>query len=203
MGCKFPAIPVAKQSRTATGLEQIPRAMVKSPAYSSPMSRVSQFFSNQYQRFKHGVSQIRDTPHAIAGGVAIGVMFGFTPFFGLKTLLAVLVAWLFRCSKLSAVMAVTLHDVLLPLGPFILRWQYQLGYYLTSHPHRLPPKLNPKHFHFYELLDWRSVPWSKTFLVLWPTFVGSLIIATPISVGMYFVVLEIVKRAQAGKAKPQ
>jgi uncharacterized protein (DUF2062 family) len=165
------------------------------------MSRVSQFFSDKYQRFKLGVSQIRDTPHAIAGGVAIGIVFGFTPLFGLKTLLAVLVAWLFRCSKLSAVMAVALHDLLLPLGPFILRWQYQLGFFLISKPHRLPPKLTPKHYHFDDLLNWRSVHWSKTFHVLWPTLIGSLIIATPIAVGMYFLVLEIVTRAQALKAK--
>jgi len=32
---------------------------------------------------------IRDTPEAIAGGVAIGIFFGFTPLFGLKTLLAI------------------------------------------------------------------------------------------------------------------
>jgi uncharacterized protein (DUF2062 family) len=167
------------------------------------MSRVSKFFYDQYQRFKQGVSQIRDTPHAIAGGVAIGVAFGFTPFFGLKTILAVLVAWIFRCSKLSAVMAVALHDLLLPLGPFILRWQYQIGFYLISKPHRLPPKLTPKHFHFDELLNWRdNIHWSKTFHVLWPTFIGSLVIGIPVSVGMYFLVLEIVQRAQS-KAKHQ
>jgi uncharacterized protein (DUF2062 family) len=165
------------------------------------MSRVSQFFRDQFQRFKQGVTQIRDTPHAIAGGVAIGVMFGFTPFFGFKTLLAVLVAWLFRCSKLSAVMAVALHDVLLPLGPFILRWQYQIGFYLISKPHRLPPKLTPKHFHFDDLFNWHGVHWAKTFRVLWPTFIGSIIIATPIAVGMYFLVLAIVERAQAGRAR--
>jgi len=165
------------------------------------MSRVSQFFRSQFQRFKQGVSQIRDTPHAIAGGVAIGVVFGFTPFFGLKTLLAVLVAWLFRCSKLSAVMAVTLHDVLLPLGPFILRWQYQIGFYLISRPHRLPPKFSPKHFHFDELMNWREVHWSKTLHVLWPTFIGSLVIATPLSIGMYFLVLEIVRRAHSARPR--
>ena len=33
---------------------------------------------------------IRDTPEAIAGGVAIGIFFGFTPLFGLKTALTIL-----------------------------------------------------------------------------------------------------------------
>jgi len=36
---------------------------------------------------------IRDTPNAIAGGVAIGIFFGFTPLVGLKTLLSIFFAW--------------------------------------------------------------------------------------------------------------
>lgn len=159
------------------------------------MSHLSQFFSSQYQRFKHRLAQIRDTPHAIAGGVAIGVLFGFTPLIGFKTLLAVLAAWLFRCSKLSAVLAVTLHDILLPLGPFILRWQFQIGYFLVSRPHRLPPKFSPKHFHFDFFLSWKSLR------VLWPTFVGSLVVGTPIAILSYFIVLAIVNRAHAAKAR--
>jgi hypothetical protein len=155
------------------------------------MSRLSQFFLRQYQRFKRAVTQIRDTPHAIAGGVAIGVMFGFTPFFGFKTLLAILVAWLFRCSKLSAVLAVTMHDILIPFGPILLRWQYQIGFFLLYRPHRLPPKFSPKHFHFDVFLS------MKTLRYLWPTFIGSIVIATPVAFVMYFIVLEIVKRAQA------
>jgi uncharacterized protein (DUF2062 family) len=159
------------------------------------MSRLSKFFSLQYHRFRHGLTQIRDTPHAIAGGVAIGVLFGFTPFIGMKTLLAVLVAWLFRCSKLSAVLAVTFHDVLLPLGPFILRWQFQIGYYLISRPHQWPPKLSHKHLHFESYFS------LKTLHVLWPTFIGSLVIGAPIAVIMYFIVLAIVKRSHAARAR--
>src|SRR6266568_4839097 len=47
---------------------------------------------------------IRDTPQAIAGGVAIGIFFGFTPLFGLKTLLSILFAWLTRSNILAAVL---------------------------------------------------------------------------------------------------
>src|SRR5882724_10661776 len=84
---------------------------------------------------------IRDTPEAIAGGVAIGVFFGFTPLFGLKTLGAILFAWLTRSNILAAVIAATLHDILLPFMPLIYRWQYELGFWLLSHPHHWPPPL--------------------------------------------------------------
>lgn len=159
------------------------------------MSRLSQFLSLQYQRFRHRITQIRDTPHSIAGGVAIGIVFGFTPFFGFKTLLAILVAWLFRCSKLSAVLAVTLHDILLPLGPFILRWQYQIGFFIISRPHRLPPKLSHKHINIENFFS------LKTLHILWPTFIGSIVIGAPIAAVMYAIVLEIAKRAQAARAR--
>ncbi|HEX4085723.1 MAG TPA: DUF2062 domain-containing protein [Chthoniobacteraceae bacterium] len=161
---------------------------------------MSEFFREHLHSWKGRLTQIRDTPHAIAGGVAIGFIFGFTPLFGFKTLIAVLLAWLFRCSKLSAALAVTFHDILLPIWPVILRWQFQIGFYIISHPHRLPPRFNPKHFHYENFLSF------KTLHVLWPTFVGSMVLALPGSFIVYFLVLEIVTHGQAaiaGKHPPR
>src|SRR2546425_12270653 len=67
---------------------------------------------------------IRDTPEAIAGGVAIGIFFGFSALFGLKTLLTILFAWLTRSNILAAVLASASHDILLPLMPVIYRFEY-------------------------------------------------------------------------------
>src|SRR4029077_2414866 len=82
---------------------------------------------------------IRDTPEAIAGGIAIGIFFGFTPLFGLKTLSAILFAWLTRSNILAAVLAGSLHDVIFWLMPAVYIWEYEIGYWLLSHPHHLPP----------------------------------------------------------------
>src|SRR5258708_16510194 len=84
---------------------------------------------------------IRDTPEAIAGGVAIGIFFGFTPLFGLKTLSAMFFAWLTRSNIIAAMVAGALHDVILPFMPVIYRWEYDLGGVLLSHPHQWPPPL--------------------------------------------------------------
>ena len=73
---------------------------------------------------------LRDTPHAIAGGVAIGVFIGFTPLFGVKTLLSLGVAYLLRCNPIAAVIAVSLHDVALPIWPVILRMEYDIGFWV-------------------------------------------------------------------------
>ena len=66
---------------------------------------------------------IRDTPEAIAGGVAIGVFFGFTPLFGIKTLCAIFFAWLTRSNIIAAVLAGTLHELSLPIMPVIVIWE--------------------------------------------------------------------------------
>lgn len=124
-----------------------------------------------------------DTPHALAGGVAIGLVIGFTPLAPIKTLLAILGAWVFRCSKLAAVLAVTGHDLLLPIWPIVLRWEFQIGYYLLSHPHHLPPKLPLKHLH------WQNYLHFKELWIVWPTLLGSLVISIPISAVCYFIVL--------------
>src|SRR5438067_6584790 len=135
---------------------------------SAPMGKLRTFFHKHY----HGLMQIRDTPHAIAGGLAIGVLIGFTPLLGLKTLIAVLLAWLFRCSKLSSAIGVTFHDILWLIWPLILRWQYVIGYWLLHHER--PVKLG-KHLHLEDWLHW------KTLRVLWPTFLGSLVMALPLA----------------------
>src|SRR5476649_1215514 len=68
-----------------------------------------------------------DTPHSIALCAAIGMFFGFTPLFTLKTLLAFVGAWVCKGNKTAAVITVTLHDVLLPFVPAMFFWQYKLG----------------------------------------------------------------------------
>src|SRR2546426_8543952 len=84
------------------------------------------------------VLAIRDTPAAIAGGVAIGIFFGFMPLFGLKTLLAIFFAWLTRSNILAAVFALALHDITPPLMPFVYCLEYGVGYFFFSNSPRLP-----------------------------------------------------------------
>jgi uncharacterized protein len=138
---------------------------------------------------------IRDTPRAIAGGVAIGIFFGFTPLFGLKTLSAIFVAWLTGSNILAAVIAGTLHDLLLPFMPFIYRWEYDLGFWLLSHPHRFPRHLTRPH--------WEGFSWR-----MWTTFFGDVgkrlllggsLCATPFAILSFFLTRRIVSRHQLKK----
>ena len=131
---------------------------------------------------------IRDTPEAIAGGIAIGMFFGFTPLFGLKTVLAIFFAWLTRSNILAAVLAGTLHDLILPIMPVVFVWEYKIGYWILNHewPHGGRLRL--------ALHDWRDWTRLLTSRVGKPMLVGSMIIATPLAGICFFVGKTVISR---------
>lgn len=127
-----------------------------------------------YKRSYHKLVGLQDTPHAIALGFACGIFLGFTPLFGLKTLLAILLAWMLRCNKFAAVVGVTMHDFILPFVPVLLRVEYIVGYWLLSNPHALPPELIVKDIRLEQLFQW------TTFLTVGgPLMLGSAIVGAP------------------------
>jgi uncharacterized protein (DUF2062 family) len=137
---------------------------------------------------------IRDTPEAIAGGVAIGIFIGFTPLIGLKTVLTILLAWLTGSNILAAVIASAAHDILWPVMPVIFRWEYDVGYWLLSYPHQLPPRLTRTSL---EAHAWRN--WTHLLTVGKPLLLGSVVCSAPFSVLSYFFIRRLVARHQRKK----
>ena len=141
--------------------------------------------------------QLKDTTHAIALGTAIGMFFGFVPLWGFKTLLALGISRLVRANLLATAIAATLHDVALPLMPLLLRWEYDIGYWLLSHPHELPPSLRLSHHSPSVWFHW------STFLTVGrPLLLGALVIAAPVAVATYYIMLVIVERSRAKTLAP-
>jgi uncharacterized protein (DUF2062 family) len=132
---------------------------------------------------------IRDTPEAIAGGIAIGIFFGFTPLFGLKTILAIFFAWLTRSNIIAAVLAGTLHDLVLPLMPVIFISEYKIGFWMMN---GFWPRGVPKlHLAVHEWRDWTKVLTSQ---VGKPMLLGSIIVSLPTSLVAYFIAKFFVAR---------
>ncbi len=169
-----------------SALEKIPRARYR--------SSVSIDLPGLVKKHVRSLLELRDTPHAIAGGVAIGIFFGFIPLYGLKTLLCLGTAWLGRCSKLAAIVVVSLYDVLAPVLPFLMRLQYDVGYWLLSHPHHLPAKLEGHHLKFEDMLNWTTF-----FDVGLPILVGSIVIAVPFTAIGYVGTYAIAARRDSGR----
>jgi uncharacterized protein (DUF2062 family) len=144
---------------------------------------------------------IRDTPEAIAGGVAIGIFIGFTPLVGLKTALTILLAWLTGSNIIAAVIASAAHDVFLPLMPVIFRWEYDVGFWLLSHPHQWPPPLTWTHGeeHFWRHWIRFFTNWSTFSAVGKPTLVGSVVCSAPFALLSYMFTQRLVARHQRKK----
>ena len=140
---------------------------------------------------------IRDTPGAIAGGVGIGVFFGFVPVIGLKTVLAISLAWLTRSNILAAVLAATAHEILFPVMPLIYFWQYKIGYWILSDPHQWPHGVHELHLSPHEWWRW------KTFVTIGkPLLLGSVFCSAPVALFSFFVTRALVIRHGLKKGLP-
>jgi len=95
---------------------------------------------------------IADTPHSIALGSAIGIFFGFTPLYPLKTLLSIAVAWIFRCNKIAAAIAVTLHDVMIWAMPALYVAEYQFGCWILNRP--AAQRVHLRQFRLHDYVHW-------------------------------------------------
>ncbi|GAB4245714.1 MAG: hypothetical protein OHK005_11250 [Candidatus Methylacidiphilales bacterium] len=132
------------------------------------------------------LAELPDKPHSIALGTAAGVFIGFTPLYGLKTVLALALAFFIRGNKLAAVLVVNLYDVLFPLLPLIFDLQFRLGLWMLGRAGE--PILEMKEFNLHQLLSWTTF-----FKVGEPLLVGSLVfgaVAAPVS---YVIALRLVR----------
>jgi|SRR5688572_28904472 len=134
--------------------------------------------------------KIEDSPDAIARGLAIGILLGFTPLLGLKTLLSLVLAAGLRGNKIAAIVGVTLHDLALPLLPDLLWLEYDIGFWLLSRPHHFPPSIHHAHLQPHEWLSW-----TKFLSAGAPLLVGSLVIGCPASLFTFL----MARRLLAGK----
>jgi uncharacterized protein (DUF2062 family) len=144
----------------------------------------------------HELLDAKDAPHSVAGGTSIGVFFGFLPIFGLKTLGAMALSLLTRCSVVGSVIGVSLHDLFIPIWPLILRWQFQVGFWILSNPHHFAPPLTRQDFKFSEILQWDN------FVDIGlPLLVGGVIFALPVSLISYGAVLIIMQKRAARRKR--
>lgn len=164
------------------------------PRLPGPLTRLKRWLVNHHMT----LMAINDTPHSIALGSAIGIFFGFTPLWSMKTLLSIAIAWVFRSNKVAAAIAVTLHDVILPVMPAIFWWEYKIGYRVLhgTLPHRISVRhMNPlEYLHPQVFVRW-----------IWPMLVGSIILGIPIAIAVYFIMRLLISRARlplATRASP-
>lgn len=151
------------------------------------------FLNHLHELWMRFIEQ-RDRPHAMAGGLGIGIFFGFFPPFGFKTLVAIGAAWLTGSNTVAAIVGVTLHDLYFWMWPLLWRLEFQVGHWILSNPHAFAPKMVRTDFRMSAIMQWNNF-----INVGLPLLVGTIAIALPISLLSYAVMLFWMLRREKNK----
>ena len=144
------------------------------------------------RRWLDTLLHVADTPERTAAAFAMGVFFGFSPFLGFHTLLAIIVAFLFNLNRVAALLGVYSNL------PWIIAPYYAVattvGAMITRH--RIPPGFKGRIASLFELSLYHGEFWRELGRVLrplvWPYAVGSFIGAVILAAVAYPLALAFV-----------
>ncbi len=80
-----------------------------------------------------------DPPERTALAFSIGVFIAFSPFLGLHTILATLIAFIFRFNKIAIYTGTFTNNPFFTLVPIIVA-SYAVGAFVLGRPLRIPPE---------------------------------------------------------------
>lgn len=132
-----------------------------------------------WQKLRH----LDATAEQIAGGFSIGIFASFLPLNPSPTLTAIVVAWLLKRNVMAAIAGAAAAILFLPLLPLIWLAEYRLGKLILPIKH--PVTLDQARL--WEVLQ-------KGWDVYAAMLVGSIIIATPITLLTYLVIKRLATR---------
>jgi len=160
------------------------------------------FSWRRFREHTRGVLHLDEEPSRLAAGMAVGVFIGCTPFYGLHTLIALLVAVLFRLNKVATVTGTWIN---LPwFAPFVYAFSLRLGEAILSQDFssfswasvlalaegaRAYLRVSPRQ----SVGELWGVIWDMLFVASKPLFVGTSIVGLMAGFVTYFVTLEAVR----------
>ena len=142
------------------------------------------------RRWLDTLLHVADTPERTAAAFAMGVFFGFSPFLGFHTLLAIIIAFLFDLNRVAALLGVysNLPWVIAPYYAIVT----MIGAKIIGH--KPPEGFNAQLAALFELSVFHGEFWHRLITILkpllWPYTVGSMLgaivmaaIAYPLALG--------------------
>jgi uncharacterized protein (DUF2062 family) len=129
------------------------------------------------------LSHLNATPDQIAAGFSIGIFASFLPLNPSTTITAIVVAWLLKRNVIAAVAGAAASILYVPLVPLIWLAEYRLGKLILPVKH--PVTLDQA-----RLWDVLQTGWDVYAAML----VGSIIIATPVTLLTYLVIKRLAAR---------
>lgn len=155
-----------------------------------------------WRRFRERVTDVLhldEEPSRLAMAMAVGVFIGFTPFYGLHTLLALAAAFVFRLNKAATItggwinlpwFAPFVYGFCLKLGEAILSGNLSwsgLGSLAEAAAAYLRSSPREHAGHFWGML------WRMMFEASLPLFVGTTVVGLVLGTVTYFITLEAVR----------
>ena len=145
---------------------------------------------------------IDDPPERTALAFSIGVFIAFSPFLGLHTIMATLIAFLFRFNKVAIYTGTFINNPFLTLVPIIIA-SYAVGAFILGRPLSIPDEglellKNPR------LLsgDYYQQLFVQSWTIVWPFSVGATALSVVCSLLAYPLTLRAL-RAYRTLKKPQ
>jgi len=142
-----------------------------------------------------------DPPERTALAFSIGVFIAFSPLLGLHTILATLIAFLFRFNKVAVYTGTFINNPFVTLVPIIIS-SYAIGAFLLGRPLRIPAGglalLKEPHLltgEYYRSLFHES--WS----IVWPFTIGSTVLSVVCSLIAYPVTSSLLRARRSRKKK--
>lgn len=129
--------------------------------------------------------RLRGKPQAVAKGFALGVFAGCFPFFGMQSLLGIVLATIFKGSKFAAIAATWISNPLTYVPIFI--FNYKIGKILLGTEDTILPPLDIDSFTTFKELG-------ATFAITLLT--GSFVVGMILAVITYFYSLALLERWQ-------
>jgi uncharacterized protein (DUF2062 family) len=145
--------------------------------------------SGLVRRWLDALLHVQDTPERTAGAFALGVFFGFSPFLGFHTLLAIVAAFLLDMNRVAVLLGVYANL------PWFLAPYYAIATMVGSEitGKRPPPEFRAHLGQLFELSLFQMDFWHRLIVLmkplLWPYTVGSLLCAIILAVAAYHLAL--------------
>ena len=147
-------------------------------------SRLS--LKQKVRKFVSEAKHLKGDPTYVAKGMAIGVFIGITPTIPLHTVLAVVLAFMFRASKPAAIIGVWVAN---PLTiPFFYIASYQIGTCL----YKISTPFNPEHIKIHQLLE---LGLEITIAMM----IGGIVIGIPLGIIAYGITWKVFRSIRARK----
>ncbi len=142
-----------------------------------------------------------DPPERTALAFSIGVFIAFSPFLGLHTIMATVVAFAFRFNKVAVYSGTFVNNPFLTLVPIILA-SYAVGAFLTGRPVALPAAGLEllREPHLLTAGYWRALL-AEFWSVLLPFALGGTVLSVVCSLAAYPVTLQLLRANQRRKKR--